>query len=121
VFKEYQPPSARMRLRNAEGKELRHNAEKSILINEYLVDLFTSKNGVVFDMFAGTGSMAVACIKTERYYVGCEPDGDVHTWATQRIGRAWAALDRGELTANQAGVRRTVAEQVHTRGILRNK
>ena len=114
VFKDYEPPSARMRLRNAEGKELRNNAEKSTLINEYIVDLFTTKRDVVFDMFAGTGSMALACIKTERHYVGCEPDQDVHTWGTQRIGRAWAAYDRGELAAEQAGVRRALAEQVHT-------
>ena len=35
VFRDYEPPSARMRLRDAEGKELRNNAEKSTLINEY--------------------------------------------------------------------------------------
>ena len=101
------------------GTALRNNAEKSILINEYMLDLLTVNKGVVFDMFAGTGSMALACIKTGRFYVGCEPDQEVHTWATQRIGRAWAAHDRGELAASEAGVRRALAEQVHTRAIVR--
>ena len=72
----------------------------------------TSERGVVYDMFAGTGSMALACIKTGRYYVGCDPDADVHTWSTQRIGRAWAAYDRGEMAAEQAGLRRALAEQL---------
>jgi hypothetical protein len=121
VFKDYEPPSARMRLRDAEGKELRNNAEKSIVLNEYLVDLFTEEEGVVFDMFAGTGSMGLACVKTLRHYVGCEPDLEVHTWATQRIGRAWAAWDRGELVKEQAGVRRALAEQVHKRQGAREK
>ena len=79
-----------------------------------MVDLFTSGYGVVFDMFAGTGSMALACIKTGRKYVGCEKDEEVHQWATQRIGRAWFAHARGELVANEAGVRRSLSEQVRS-------
>ena len=63
-----------LRLRNAEGKELRNNAEKSVALNEWFIDLFTPEGGVVWDVFAGTASMALACIKTRRSYVGCEPD-----------------------------------------------
>ena len=88
AFVNYEPPSARARLRSSEGKELRNNAEKSVLINEYFLDLFVPPNGLVYDMFAGTGSMALACIKTHRNYVGSEPEQDVHAWATQRIGKA---------------------------------
>jgi 16S rRNA G966 N2-methylase RsmD len=112
VYKDYEPPSARMRLRDGNGKELRNNAEKSTLLNEYLVDLFTPKQGTVFDLFAGTASMGVACIKTNRSYVGCEIDQDVHRWATQRLGRTWFVYDRGDLLAAEGGLRRTLAEQV---------
>jgi len=118
TFVNYEPPSARCRLRDAEGKPLRKNAEKSVLINEYLLDLFVPPEGLVYDMFAGTGSMALACIKTQRYYVGSEIDPDVHLAATQRLGKAWFAYDRGELVATEAGCRRSLAEQVkhtHTR------
>ena len=82
MFLDYEPPSARMRLRDGDGKELRINAEKSTLINEFLVDLFTPPGGVVWDMYAGSGSMAVACIKTDRYYVGTEIDNEIVIWAT---------------------------------------
>ena len=48
AYRDYEPPSARSRLRNHAGEEVRHNAEKS------------PDNGVVYDMFAGTASMALA-------------------------------------------------------------
>ena len=94
VFLGYAPPAARARLRDGDGKEVRNNAEKSILINEYFVDLFTLFGGLVWDMFAGSSPMGVACVKTGRYYVGSDLDGDLHTWSTQRIGKAWAAKER---------------------------
>ena len=77
-----------MRLRNAEGRELRHNAEKSIVLNEYILELFTPERGVVCDLFAGTGSMAVACVKLGRYYFGTELDEETHGCAQQRLERA---------------------------------
>lgn len=112
VYKDYEPPSARCRLRDDEGKELRKNAEKSVLLNEFLLDLLVPDQGLVWDMFAGTGSMALACIKTNRFYVGTEPDDKVVTWATQRIGRAWHAVERGYLTSHKAGCSRELTEQV---------
>lgn len=111
AFRDYEPPSARSRLRNDAGEEVR--TEKSLLINEYLVDLFVPAQGVVYDMFAGTASMALACIKTKRFYFGTEMDENVVNPAIQRIGRGWAALERGELLSSVAGCRRTIAEQVH--------
>lgn len=68
--------------------------------------------GVVYDMFAGTAPMALACIKTKRYYVGTEVEEEVVLPATQRIGRGWASFELGELLGSVAGCRRTVAEQV---------
>jgi hypothetical protein len=70
--------------------------------------LFVPAQGVVYDMFAGT-----ACIKTKRFYFGTEMDENVVNPAIQRIGRGWAALERGELLSSVAGCRRTIAEQVH--------
>ena len=114
VFLDYEPPSARMRLRDIDGKELRQNAEKSILINEYFIDLFTPAWGVVYDMFAGTASMAVACMKNQRFYVGTEKEQTVVESAQQRIGRTWAAADRREMVAELPGIPRALAEQVST-------
>ena len=95
-----------------EGKPLRNNAEKSVLLNEFLVELLTPELGMVWDMFAGSGSMETACIKTKRLYVGCDPDADLHLWSTQRLGKMWAAAERSEFTNMNAGISRSLAEQV---------
>ena len=44
--------------------------------------------------------------------LGTEIEEEVVQPAIQRIGRGWAALERGELLASVAGCRRTIAEQV---------
>ena len=97
VYKDYLPPSTRCRLRDADGKVLRQNAEKSVVINEYFVELLTQRDDVVVDLFAGTASMALACIKTNRKYYGSEIDETVRTNAIQRIGKTWNAKNRGTL------------------------
>ena len=86
--------------------------EKSVKLNEYLIDLFTPPGGVVFDMFAGTASMGIACIKTDRVYVGTEPDEEVHRCAELRLGKTWTAKARHVIKSNEPGLGRQVAEQV---------
>ena len=75
VFLNYHPPSARERLRDSEGKELRANAEKSILINEFLVELFTPQEGVVYDMFAGYCSFGCSMHPTSPLLCGHREGG----------------------------------------------
>ena len=112
VYLNYEPPVARQRLRDGENKELRQNAEKSIVLNEYCVDLFVPQYGLVWDMFAGSASMALACIKNKRRYIGTELNEEVVIWAQQRIGRAWAVDFRNELVDKIAGLPRSLSEQV---------
>ena len=69
----------------------------------------------MYDMYGGTASMALACIKLQRRYLGTEKDEETHTWATQRIGRAWMANERNEFDNYQkvGGVPRALTEQVY--------
>jgi DNA modification methylase len=116
VFHNYEPPSARQRLHDANRQELRCNAEKAVYLCEYVIDLFTLEKDTIFDMFAGTASMAVACIKTKRKYLGVDKDAEVCKWAMQRIGRCWQAQTRGEFETTEAktapGLSRSLNEQV---------
>ena len=82
------PPLQKVRLHDLEGKVLRQNAEKSFYINEYLLDLFTQEEDWVLDLFAGTASMGVACLKTKRFYNGFEVERDLHYVALLRLARA---------------------------------
>ena len=115
LYYDYMPPTFRQRLRNWNGVVLRRNAEKSVALNEYFVDLFTNKDDLVMDLFAGTASMAVACIKTGRDYFGTEIDEEVHRAAVYRIGKTWSAKKRGDFEAclTTAGFSRSLTEQVH--------
>ncbi len=113
VYLNYEPPSARMQIRDVYGKPLRSNAEKTPMLNEYFLDLFVPPRGVIWDMCAGSGSMAIACIKNSMYYVGTDPDEDCAKAAMQRLGRTWAAHERKLMCETIAGIPRSLAEQVH--------
>jgi DNA modification methylase len=96
-----------------EGKEMpRKNAEKTLLICEYFIDLLTNIGDKVADLFAGTASMAMACIKNHRTYFGCELEENVWRPAVHRLGRTWVARERGDFTPIIAGISRSLSEQV---------
>jgi 16S rRNA G966 N2-methylase RsmD len=88
------PPLKKARLHDLQGKVLRSNAEKSLYINEFLLDLFTKEDDWVVDLFAGTASMGVACLKTKRFYNGFEVERDLHYCATLRLARALDVFER---------------------------
>jgi site-specific DNA-methyltransferase (adenine-specific) len=46
---------------------------------------FTEKNDIVYDCFAGSGTSAVACVDTGRYYVGSEIDEETHKLSVKRL------------------------------------
>ena len=93
---DYEPPANAVRLRDLAGNLVRKNAEKTVALNEFFVDLFTKTGDLVIDMFAGTASMAMACAKLTRVYCGTEIDTEVHAAATTRLLKFCSALERGD-------------------------
>lgn len=63
----------RERLKGENGKAA-HPTQKPLSILKKLIEISSNKGDVVLDCFMGVGSTAVACIETERNYVGCELD-----------------------------------------------
>lgn len=114
IFRDYVAPPLRCRLRDYLGKELRNNAEKSMLLNEYFMDLFTAPGELVVDLCAGTASMGLACVKGDRCYYGSEIEEEVHQAATLRMGRMISLNQQGHLRLwlNQPGLSRSYLEQV---------
>jgi len=49
-----------------------HETQKPIELLEYLIKTYTDENDIVFDGFAGVASTAIACINTNRKFIGCE-------------------------------------------------
>lgn len=76
-------------------KEKLHPTQKPVALLEYLIKTYTYKNEVVLDNCMGSGSTGVACVNTERNFIGIELDEHYFNIANDRINEAKSAwLDR---------------------------
>ena len=66
-------------------KEYGHPAIFPEKLVERLLKLFSFKNDIVLDPFTGSGTTAVACINTNRNYIGFEISKDYCDIANKRI------------------------------------
>lgn len=73
--------------------ELRyHPTQKPIALLEYLIKTYTNENDVVLDNCMGSGSTGVACVNTNRDFIGMELDKNYFNIATERIEKAESGL-----------------------------
>ncbi len=56
----------------AKEREVKHFTVKPVLLMEHLIKLFSREGAIICDPFLGSGTTAVACINTNRKFVGCE-------------------------------------------------
>ena len=52
---------------------------------EYLIKTYTNENETVLDFTMGSGSTGVACVNTNRKFIGIERDDKYFEIATNRI------------------------------------
>ena len=64
-----------------------HPTQKPIELLEYLIKTYTNKNEVVLDNCMGSGSTGVACINTNRNFIGIELDNTYFKIAEDRINK----------------------------------
>ena len=62
-----------------------HPTQKPIKLLEYLIKTYTDENEIVLDNCMGSGSTGVACINTNRRFVGIEKDEKYFNIACNRI------------------------------------
>jgi len=67
-------------------KEKLHPTQKPVALCEYLIKTYTNENEIVLDNCIGSGTTAVACINTNRQYIGIEKDETYYNIAKERIG-----------------------------------
>jgi DNA modification methylase len=65
-----------------------HPTQKPVLLMEYLIKTYTNENETVLDFTMGSGSTGVACVNTNRKFVGIEMDSNYFEIAEQRIKEA---------------------------------
>lgn len=62
-----------------------HPTQKPVKLLEQLIEIYSNEGDVILDAFMGGGSTGVACINTNRKFVGIELDEEYHEVATERI------------------------------------
>lgn len=63
-----------------------HPTQKPVELIEELIKIFSiSKDHIILDMFMGSGTTALACINTQRNYIGFELNKEYHRLAEERI------------------------------------
>lgn len=62
-----------------------HPTQKPIDLLEYLIKTYTNENAVVLDFAMGSGSTGVACLNTNRRFIGIELDNKYFEIAKKRL------------------------------------
>jgi DNA modification methylase len=62
-----------------------HPTQKPVLLLEDLIKTFSNENDLVVDLTMGSGSTGVACVNTNRNFIGIEMDDNYFQIAEQRI------------------------------------
>jgi len=71
---------------NSNGKEkVNHPTQKPIELFEYLIKTYTQEGEIVLDNCIGSGTTAIACINTNRNYIGFENDNTYYNLSLERV------------------------------------
>ena len=73
---------------NTEKNKSTHQTQKPIALLEYLIKTYTNEIETVLDFTMGSGSTGVACINTNRNFIGIELDKGYFDIAKERIEEA---------------------------------
>ena len=68
-----------------------HPTQKPVLLLEDLIKTFSNENDLVVDLTMGSGTTGVACVNTNRNFIGIELDDKYFEIAKQRINEATTA------------------------------
>jgi modification methylase len=87
-----------------------HPAPFPVELPERLINLYTYRGDLVLDPFMGSGTTAVAAVRTERHYVGYDTDEDYVKAATKRVSdEVGLMLEDREADADLVPMRVTLA------------
>ena len=86
--KDYNPkkryPKSHIEFSNRTEKTI-HPTQKPVPLFEYLIKTYTNKGETVLDNCMGSGTTAIACLNTDRQYIGFELDETYHKLSLERI------------------------------------
>jgi site-specific DNA-methyltransferase (adenine-specific) len=62
-----------------------HPTQKPVALMEYLIKTYTNESETILDNTMGSGTTGVACVKTNRNFIGIEKDANYYEIAVKRI------------------------------------
>ena len=65
-----------------------HPTQKPVALMEYLIKTYSNEGGIVLDFALGSGTTGVACVHTNRYFIGIEQDEKYFKISKERIKKA---------------------------------
>ena len=74
----------------------KHPTQKPVALLEYLIRTYTNEGETVLDFTMGSGSTGVACVNTNRHFIGIELDEGYFNIAKERIEKAIMTEPRKE-------------------------
>lgn len=81
---EYYPTSI-IEVSNANRKDKLHPTEKPVALFEYLIKTYTNEGELVLDNCAGSGTTAIACLKTNRQFIVMEKEQKYYDIILKRV------------------------------------
>ena len=78
-------PSSILEFTNANQKNKEHTTQKPLSLMEYLVKTYTNENEIVLDNTMGSGTTGLACLKTNRQFIGIEKEKQYYDVAVRRL------------------------------------
>ena len=84
IYKDKYPQSIQVFYKRE--KQSLHPTQKPVALFEYLIKTYTNEGETVLDNCIGSGTTAVACINTNRNYIGFELSEEYCKIAEERIG-----------------------------------
>ena len=78
-------PKSILEISNANQRNKIHPTQKPVELFEYLIKTYTNKGETVLDNCMGSGTTAIACINTNRNYIGFELDEEYYKASLERI------------------------------------
>ncbi len=72
-------------LRPNSKEKVKHPTQKPVLLFENLIRTYTNEGDIVLDNVMGSGTTAIACLNTDRQYIGFELSKDYCDIAKERI------------------------------------
>lgn len=70
---------------NNDSKEKLHPTQKPVQLFEYLIKTYTNEGDLVLDNCIGSGTTAIACINTNRNFIGMELNIDYYNKTIKRL------------------------------------